>query len=422
MAAKQYKTELIANKLNVLFDKYINGERPDRSDKETELCKQLFSHNVLFLRTYLGFMVNGYPFDQVEFASLLGISAAGLRRWESAGVIPNELSLRAITQYANQVLNLPIPIQNAHLLYSDLVTELTLLRMGSHTPAFKNLSSEQQHQFASFMSNNMDRLLDYFMDEAQETKINFEILLDNALVGVYVFNNKGKIVYTNQMLSQMTGYSPDEIVKMNFETLIHPDDFDESRRRIQERISGKNPQEHYIHRIRNKNGDFRKYEVFSSRILIEGEPAILGVVQDITERLETERLIRESEEKFRVMASSALDAMIMIDDEGKVTFWNNAAEHIFGYTSDEMMGKELHIIIAPERYRQKYKAGIKQFLKTGAGPVIGRRIQFSGLRKDGTEFPIEISLSGVKLNDAWNAIGIVRDITERINTEKVIND
>jgi PAS domain S-box-containing protein len=422
MTAKYYKTESIAKKLNVLFERYISGERTERSGEETELCKQLFSHNVLFLRTYLGFMVNGYPFDQVEFASLLGISAAGLRRWESAGVIPNELSLRAITQYANQVLNLPIPIQNAHLLYSDLVTELTLLRMGSHSSTFKNMSIKQQRQFASFMSNNMDRLLDYFMDEAQETKLNFEILLDNALVGIYVFNNKGKIVYANQTLSRMNGYSPEEMRKIDYETFIHPDDLKESRRKIRDRISGEKPEEHYVFRVRNKNGEYRKQEVFSSRILIEGEPAILGVVQDITERLENERLIRESEEKFRVMASSALDAVIMIDDEGKVTFWNNAAEHIFGYTSDEMMGKELHIIIAPERYRQKYKAGIKQFLKTGTGHVIGRIIKFSGLRKDGTEFPVEISLSGVKLNDAWNAIGIVRDITERINAEKSMND
>jgi PAS domain S-box-containing protein len=413
MAAKQVKTEIIAKKLNKLFKKSIKGEKSKPTEEETYLVRQMFSHNVLFLRTYLGFLVNGSPFDQIEFAAQLGISAAGLRRWESAEVIPNELSLRALGKYANQVLELPIPIKNAHLLYCDLVTELTLLRLGSHTPTFQNLSSEQQRQFASFMNNNMDRMLLYFMDESQETRINYQTLLDNALVGIYVLNHKSQIVYANQTLSRMNGYTPLEMSNMNFETFIHPDDLKESRRKIKDRISGEKSQEQYIFRVRHKNGDYRTCEVFSSHILIDGQPAILGVAQDISERLESERLIRESEEKFRIMASSALDAIIMIDQDGKVTFWNNAAVKIFGYTSHEMIGKDLHMIIAPKRYHQKYKKGIKHFLKTGTGPVIGKILQFSGLRKGGKEFPVEISLSGVMINDHWHAIGIVRDITDR---------
>lgn len=413
MAAKQVKTEILAKKLNILFEQSIKGEKPKPNKNESGMCRQMFSHNVLFLRTYLGFLVNGSPFDQVEFATQLGISAAGLRRWESAEVIPNELSMRALGNYANDVLKLPIRIKNSHLLYCDLVTELTLMRLGSHTPTFQSLSGEQQRQFASFMNNNMDRMLIYFMDQSQETKINYQTLLDNALVGIYVLNHSGQIVYANQTLSRMNGYTPLELSKMNFETFIHPDDLKEIRRKIKNRLSGEQAQEHYLLRTKHKDGDFRTCEVFSSHILLDGQPAILGVVQDITERLESDRLIRESEEKFRIMASSALDAMIMIDHNGNVTYWNNAAVKIFGYTSHEIIGKDLHMIIAPPRYHQKYKKGIKHFLKTGSGPVIGKVLQFSALRKGGTEFPVEISLSGVKINDQWNAIGIIRDISER---------
>ena len=114
-----------------MFKKIISNETVERSPEDTELCKILFSRNVLFLRTYLGFSAQGAPYDQIQFADLIGVSAAGLRRWEAAEVIPNELSLRAIAQFANQILKTPIPIENAHLLYRNLVTELTLLRMGS---------------------------------------------------------------------------------------------------------------------------------------------------------------------------------------------------------------------------------------------------------------------------------------------------
>jgi len=142
------------------------------------------------------------------------------------------------------------------------------------------------------------------LDEAQESRINYQILLDNALMGIYVSDKHGNIIYANQTLSNMTGFSPAELLKMNFSDFIHPDDVAELRERIKSRISGQTPQEHYIHRVLIRSGAHRQYEIFSSRISIAGEPAILGVLQDITERLENERLIRESEEKYRNLITS----------------------------------------------------------------------------------------------------------------------
>ena len=137
----------------------------------------------------------------------------------------------------------------------------------------------------------------------------------------------------------------------------------------------------------------------------------------INERKRAEEALRESEEKFRVMSASAQDAIVMMDNQGKVSYWNEAGEKIFGYSSEEVLGKELHILLVPERYHEDYRKGFDRFNVTGEGPWVGKTLEWQAVKKDGTEFPIEVSMSSVSIKGAWNAIGIVRDITERKKLE-----
>ena len=130
--------------------------------------------------------------------------------------------------------------------------------------------------------------------------------------------------------------------------------------------------------------------------------------------------MRESEERFFKIASTALDAVILMDNEGNVSFWNDAATRIFGYTNEEIAGKELHSFIMPERYRSAFTKGFQAFRSTGKGPFIGKVYEIEGKRKDGTEFPVEIALAPLELKGKWNAIGIARDITERKRLEEEI--
>ena len=130
--------------------------------------------------------------------------------------------------------------------------------------------------------------------------------------------------------------------------------------------------------------------------------------------------IRQNEEKFRKISTSARDAIIMMDSEGIITYWNEAAERIFGYPSNEAIGKELHALLAPQKYYQSFVKGLDHFKKTGEGNAVGKTLELSALRKDGTEFPIELSLSAVHLQNRWSAIGIIRDISERKQFEEKI--
>lgn len=149
---------------------------------------------------------------------------------------------------------------------------------------------------------------------------------------------------------------------------------------------------------------------------------VLAHTEDITARVRAEKELRESEDKFRKISSSAKDAIILIDNKGAISFWNKAAEDIFGYTEEEALGKNLHELLAPEEYRKNAKSGFEHFRKTGEGKLIGSTYEFEGLHKEGHKMSLELSLSSVLLKDKWNAIGIVRDITKRKESERALEE
>ena len=130
-----------------------------------------------------------------------------------------------------------------------------------------------------------------------------------------------------------------------------------------------------------------------------------------------EQTLRENEERFRLTTNSIKDALILLDCSGHIIFWNKAAETIFGYTADEVMGRVLHEFLVPPRYRDRMAEGLKDFCRSGQGDFLGSGVELSALRKNGQEFAIELALSTMNMQGKWIAIGLVRDITERKQVE-----
>ena len=136
--------------------------------------------------------------------------------------------------------------------------------------------------------------------------------------------------------------------------------------------------------------------------------------------IDIENMRRESEEKFQVIANSALDAIILQDGDGSIVYWNTAAERIFGYSSDEVIGKNAHDLLVPERYRAQYEKGIETFKQTGAGTLINKVVELIAIRKNGSEFPVEIAITAIRIKEQYYASAIIRDITEHKRAEEVL--
>ena len=121
---------------------------------------------------------------------------------------------------------------------------------------------------------------------------------------------------------------------------------------------------------------------------------------------------RQSDDQYRALVESATDAIVSADAEGRIISWNRAAERVFGYAADEILGRRLTSLM-PEQYREQHERGMRRFLSSGEGRAIGQTVELEGLRRDGTTFPVELALSTWTTSDGRFFTGIVRDITER---------
>ena len=189
---------------------------------------------------------------------------------------------------------------------------------------------------------------------------------------------------------------------------------------IDEKLLQARGTQNYEWKVRTAKGDVRDV-IFDKAVLVDEKDAVtglIGIITDITEKKRSEEALRVSEEKFKKISEWANDAIIQMDNDGCIVFWNKAAQNIFGYTQDEVTGKDLHNLLVPKRYLKAFKKGYQLFKTSGTGGAINKTLELSALRKDGTEFEMELSLSSFKEKDKWHAVGIVRDISDRKFVEK----
>jgi PAS domain S-box-containing protein len=130
-----------------------------------------------------------------------------------------------------------------------------------------------------------------------------------------------------------------------------------------------------------------------------------------------EEALKESQAMLGALAATAADAMVMMDDSGRVTYWSPSAVRIFGYNEQEAIGAELHNLLVPGKLRDSFKNVLQRVVDTERAPAADNRFEFPAVRRDGTEFPVEVSLSTLELANRRQAVGIIRDITERKRAE-----
>ena len=167
---------------------------------------------------------------------------------------------------------------------------------------------------------------------------------------------------------------------------------------------------------------------------------LLGISEDITERRALEESRRryaealersareveaknqaliESERRYRQLTEAALDGIIVADQDGRITLCNPAAERTFGYAAAEVIGRPLDTLI-PEEYRERHRQGFRRYVQTREPRIVGRTVELPGRRKDGNEFPLELSLSAIDLGGDLQLLGAIRDLTERNRIRDVL--
>ena len=138
----------------------------------------------------------------------------------------------------------------------------------------------------------------------------------------------------------------------------------------------------------------------------------LGSLRDALDR------VASRERRIRQIVETALDAVISIDRDGHIVAWNHRAEEMFGWGGREAIGRPLHEVCLPLRFRDRHIAGLKRYLDTGVGPLLDRRTRLSGLHRDGHEFPIELSITATEVDGQLLFSGFVRDLTAQIAAEE----
>ncbi len=132
--------------------------------------------------------------------------------------------------------------------------------------------------------------------------------------------------------------------------------------------------------------------------------------------------LRENEKKMRSVLEGALDCIVMMDDKGHIVEFNPAAERTFGYQRVDVIGKNLASVIIPSASRQSHNEGFRRFSKSGESKMLGKRIELTAMRADGTEFPVELAITAIDWTGSRVMVGFIRDITDRKKAELEIND
>ena len=190
--------------------------------------------------------------------------------------------------------------------------------------------------------------------------------------------------------------------------------------------------QHFLNRIEKLMEGLLKYTMldFSQPIEVSEEgdelDAIALGLNTLAEELQSARelearqikIIRESKEQIEVIINNAPNAVVVINELGRIINWNAKAEEVFGWTFSEVEGKPMHEIIIPGQFREAHLKGFSHFLDTGHGPVLNRLMEVSALRRSGEEFPVELGISSVKSKGKYLFIAFINDISKRKIAEK----
>jgi PAS domain S-box-containing protein len=247
----------------------------------------------------------------------------------------------------------------------------------------------------------------------QTNEEKYRRIIDNIKLGLLEVDNDELIQHANKPFLDLTGYSLNEIIGQKASDLFVDDDLKEIiSEQNKNRIKGQSSS--YEIQIKSKKGE-SKWLIISGAPNFNNKNEIIGSIGIHMDISEQKKLREDNEFKdthLKKLFEKSLDALVSINQHGEIFDWSPKAEEIFGYTTAEILGKKLSETIIPHQHRDGHTLGMKNYLKTGNGPVLNSRIEITALRKSGEEFPIELTIFPLVFQDQHYFTAFIRDITE----------
>ncbi|HEX7941109.1 MAG TPA: PAS domain S-box protein, partial [Gemmatimonadaceae bacterium] len=315
-----------------------------------------------------------------------------------------------------------IPVSDTHFLIRD-ASGKRILGIGTVTRDVtreRRIADEREGLLASERAARHD--LEAANAHLRELEERFRLAVDEAPIGMALVSLDGHFVRVNRVLCEITGYTTDELTKLRFQDITHPDDLDTDVELARRLARGDIARYHLDKRYMRKDGSVVDITLSGSMMRdADGQPLyFISQMEDITARKRAEHALRLSEAKFSGIVSIAADAIITVDREQHITIFNEGAEQIFGYSKGEMIGADLNRLI-PERLRARHN---EEFARFAAGPEtsrkIGERREVFGLRSSGEEFPADASISKVTVENETFFSVVLRDVTDRKKVEEAL--
>lgn len=247
----------------------------------------------------------------------------------------------------------------------------------------------------------------------------FRAAFENASSGVALLDLDGRFLQVNAAFVRMLGWTEQQLLSMTWRDVTHPRDRGVQEAYEQEALAG--GETSFQWEKRHIRPDGSPLWTLISRSLVrdpDGRPQyFISQVQDISARKDAEEALRSREEETRQILETAQDAFVGMDSSGRIVEWNRRAEETFGWSRDDAIGRTLAETIIPERFREDHWRGLRTFLETGEGPVLNRRLELSALRRDGRDFPVELTIWPVPHGEEVRFSALVHDISERTEAQ-----